>query len=191
MQFFKDLSLSAFTAGLTIGEQGKAALFQDDGKIVALPHSPTLDSRAAYAAAVLKTPDDLKLSDVAAGFANWDKSGRTQQAAHLVFTQLRDEILSLALPPGTVLSRQTLQRRYRLSSTPIRDALIRLEEIGLVDVFPQSGTLVSLIDVPRAREAQFLRRSLELEAVRTLAVTPDAASSTPHNAVAKSISTSV
>jgi len=106
---------------------------------------------------------------------DWDKGGRAQQAAHLVFLQLRDEILSLALPPGTALSRQALQKRYRLSSTPIRDALIRLEEIGLVDVFPQSGTLVSLIDVPRAREAQFLRRSLELEAVRTLAAAPDAA----------------
>ncbi len=42
-------------------------------------------------------------------------------------------------------------------------------------MFPQSGTLVSLIDVPRAREAQFLRRSLELEAVRTLAAAPDPA----------------
>jgi DNA-binding GntR family transcriptional regulator len=106
---------------------------------------------------------------------DWDTGVRAQQAAHLVFLQLRDEILSLALPPGTALSRQALQKRYRLSSTPIRDALIRLEEIGLVDVFPQSGTLVSLIDVPRAREAQFLRRSLELEAVRTLAAAPDAA----------------
>ena len=106
---------------------------------------------------------------------DWDTGVRTQQAAHLVFLQLRDEILSLELPPGTALSRQALQKRYRLSSTPIRDALIRLEEIGLVDVFPQSGTLVSLIDVPRAREAQFLRRSLELEAVRTLAAAPDAA----------------
>jgi GntR family transcriptional regulator, rspAB operon transcriptional repressor len=106
---------------------------------------------------------------------DWDTGVRAQQAAHLVFLQLRDEILSLALPPGTALSRQALQKRYRLSSTPIRDALIRLEEIGLVDVFPQSGTLVSLIDVPRAREAQFLRRSLELEAVRTLAAAPDPA----------------
>jgi DNA-binding GntR family transcriptional regulator len=41
-------------------------------------------------------------------------------------------------------------------------------------VFPQSRTLVSLIDVPLAREAQFLRRSVELEAVRTLAASPQA-----------------
>jgi DNA-binding GntR family transcriptional regulator len=104
----------------------------------------------------------------------WDKDGRAQQAAHRVFGQLRDEILSLALPPGTALSRNALQRRYRLSSTPIRDALMRLEEVGLIDVFPQSRTLVSLIDVKLAREAQFLRRSVELEVVTALATAPNA-----------------
>ena len=51
---------------------------------------------------------------------------------------------------------------------------MRLEEAGLVDVFPQSGTVVSPIDVKLAREAQFLRRSIELEAVRTLASSPEA-----------------
>jgi DNA-binding GntR family transcriptional regulator len=103
----------------------------------------------------------------------WDNDGRVQQAAHLVFGRLRDQILSLALPPGTALSRNALQRRYRLSSTPVRDALMRLEELGLIDVFPQSRTLVSLIDVKLAREAQFLRRSVELEVVAALAADPN------------------
>lgn len=105
---------------------------------------------------------------------NWQPRGHAQQAAHHVFEQLRDAILAVTLAPGTALSRQALQKQFGLSSTPIRDALMRLEEAGLVDVFPQSGTVVSLIDVPLAREAQFLRRSVELEAVRTLASAPDA-----------------
>jgi GntR family transcriptional regulator, rspAB operon transcriptional repressor len=100
--------------------------------------------------------------------------GHTQQAAHNVFQQLRDKILAVTLAPGTALSRSTLQKQFRLSSTPIRDALMRLEEAGLVDVFPQSGTIVSLIDVPLARQAQFLRLSIELEALRKLAASPDA-----------------
>lgn len=104
---------------------------------------------------------------------NWQPRGHAQQAAHHVFEQLRDDILAITLAPGTALSRQTLQKQFGLSSTPIRDALMRLEEAGLVDVFPQSGTVVSLIDVALAREAQFLRRSIELEAVRVLASTPD------------------
>jgi DNA-binding GntR family transcriptional regulator len=105
---------------------------------------------------------------------NCQPRGHAQQAAHHVFEQLRDDILAITLAPGTALSRQVLQKQFGLSSTPIRDALMRLEVAGLVDVFPQSGTVVSLIDVPLAREAQFLRRSIELEAVRTLASTPDA-----------------
>jgi DNA-binding GntR family transcriptional regulator len=100
--------------------------------------------------------------------------GHTQQAAHHVFGQLRDMILAVTLVPGTALSRSALQKKFRLSSTPIRDALMRLEEVGLVDVFPQSGTIVSLIDVPLARQAQFLRLSIELEALRKLALSPDA-----------------
>ena len=98
---------------------------------------------------------------------------RTEQAAPQVFAQLRDMILSLKLAPGTALSRSELQRQFGLSSTPIRDALMRLDEVGLVEVFPQSGTFVSLIDVPLARQAQFLRRAIEQEAVRVLAEAPD------------------
>jgi DNA-binding GntR family transcriptional regulator len=98
---------------------------------------------------------------------------RSQHAAAQVYEQLRDMILSIRLPPGTVLSRTDLQRQFRLSSTPVRDALMRLDEAGLVEVYPQSGTIVSLIDVPLARQAQFLRRAIEQEAVRVLAEAPD------------------
>jgi DNA-binding GntR family transcriptional regulator len=100
---------------------------------------------------------------------------RSQQAAAQVFDELHSMILSLSLAPGTALSRLRLQAQFGVSSTPVRDALMRLEEAGLVEVFPQSGTIVSLIDVALARQAQFLRRALEQEVVRTLAAAPDPA----------------
>lgn len=81
-------------------------------------------------------------------------------------------ILSLQLAPGTVLSRAELADHYGLSQTPIRDALIRLGEEGLVDIYPQHATLVSRIDVGSALQAHFLRRSIEAEAVRVLASAP-------------------
>jgi DNA-binding GntR family transcriptional regulator len=96
----------------------------------------------------------------------------SQPAAPAIFDTLRDKIISLTLPPGTPLSRTALQQQFGMSSTPIRDALMRLAEQELVDVFPQSGTVVSLIDISIARQAQFLRRSIEQEAVRTLASVP-------------------
>lgn len=94
---------------------------------------------------------------------------RSRLAAPQVFERLRELIIALELPPGTLLSRSDLAERFRLSQTPIRDALMRLGEEGLVDVFPQHATLVSRISIEAARQAHFLRRSIELEVVRELA----------------------
>ncbi|MBI5322588.1 GntR family transcriptional regulator [Bradyrhizobium sp.] len=100
---------------------------------------------------------------------------RDRQAAPQVFEQLRGMIISLELPPGLPLSRAALAEQFGVSSTPIRDALMRLEEEGLVEVFPQYATVVSRIDVHRAQQAHFLRQALELEIVRVLALKPDEA----------------
>jgi DNA-binding GntR family transcriptional regulator len=94
---------------------------------------------------------------------------RTRLAAPQVLEKLRDAILSLELAPGSVLARQELAERFGVSQTPIREALLRLAEEGLVDVFPQHATLVSRIDVEAAKQAHFLRRSIELELVHQLA----------------------
>ena len=99
---------------------------------------------------------------------------RDRQAAPQVFERLRGMILSLDLPPGSALSRAGLAAQYGVSSTPIRDALMRLEEEGLVEVFPQYATVVSRIDVRLAQQAHFLRQAVELEIVRGLAVDHDA-----------------
>lgn len=100
---------------------------------------------------------------------------RSRQAAPQVFEHLRERIIALELPPGTVLSRQELQLQFGLSSTPIRDALMKLAEEALVDVFPQHATVVSRIDLDHARQAAFLRRSIEVEVVHNLASRPDPA----------------
>jgi GntR family transcriptional regulator, rspAB operon transcriptional repressor len=94
---------------------------------------------------------------------------RTRHAAPQVLERLRDAILSLELEPGTVLARQELAEHFGVSQTPVREALLRLSEEGLVDVFPQHATLVSRINLTAARQAHFLRRSLELELVHLLA----------------------
>ncbi|WP_233857287.1 GntR family transcriptional regulator [Paraburkholderia sp. HD33-4] len=100
---------------------------------------------------------------------------RSRHAAPQVFERLREMILSLELTPGTVLSRTELANRYGLSQTPVRDALMKLGEEGLVDIYPQHATVVSQINVTSALQAHFLRRSIELEVVRALAEQRDAA----------------
>lgn len=100
---------------------------------------------------------------------------RSRHAAPQVFERLRDMIIDMTLTPGTVLSRTELAARFGLSQTPIRDALQRLGEEGLVDIFPQHATVVRPIEVALAREAHFLRNAIELEVVHTLAMRPDPA----------------
>ncbi|MFT4063850.1 GntR family transcriptional regulator [Paraburkholderia sp.] len=99
---------------------------------------------------------------------------RSRHAAPQIFERLRGMILSLELTPGTVLSRVELANQYGLSQTPVRDALMKLGEEGLVDIYPQHATVVSQINVTSALQAHFLRRSIELEVVRTLAEQRDA-----------------
>jgi len=98
---------------------------------------------------------------------------RSRHAAPQIFEHLREQIVSLALTPGTALARVALAEQYGLSQTPVRDALMRLAEESLVNIYPQHTTVVSRIDVQAARQMHFLRRSLELEIVHVLSQAPD------------------
>ena len=100
------------------------------------------------------------------------KLDRSRHAAAQVFEHLRTMIIGLTLKPGTVLPRAELADYFALSLTPIRDALMRLEEEGLVDIFPQHATVVRPIDVVSATQAHFMRMAIELEVMHTLAAAP-------------------
>lgn len=98
---------------------------------------------------------------------------KSQGAAQQIYAYLRDAIVRLKFVPGTDLERAELARYFGVSVTPVRDALLKLEEEELVDIFPQHGTRVRVVDLDSARNAHFLRLTLELEIVRTLAQHPD------------------
>lgn len=69
------------------------------------------------------------------------------------------------MKPGTPLSFAILKPQYNVSISPIRDALKRLESEGLVEIRPQSGTSVALIDFAKVSDERFRRLYLELGAV--------------------------
>lgn len=81
--------------------------------------------------------------------------------ATTVHARLLADIVTLRFTPGQVLSENELASEYGVSRTPVREAVQRLRQAGLVEVRPQSGTLVSKVDLARFREAQFVRESLE------------------------------
>ena len=69
--------------------------------------------------------------------------------------------MNMTLEPGTDVSVQKLSERYGVSRTPVREAVVRLQQSGLVKIYPQRKTVVSKIDLRRVREEWFIRTSLE------------------------------
>jgi DNA-binding GntR family transcriptional regulator len=89
-----------------------------------------------------------------------------------VYDDLRRRILAFELAPDASLSRQDLSEHYGVSQTPLRDAIGKLERDGLVEIYPQSKTIVTRIDVGLVRETQFMRTAFEVEIVGMLAADP-------------------
>jgi len=96
-------------------------------------------------------------------------------AASRVYSALRSRIISLELAPDTTLVRNHIAAEFGVSQSPVREAIQRLEQEGLVISYPQSRTVVSKIDIAHARETQFLRLSVEIEVAQTLASAADPA----------------
>lgn len=88
---------------------------------------------------------------------------------------LRQRILTNELPPGTRLSEADLSRSLGVSRQPVREALIRLAEAGLVQALPQRGTEVLRISLPKVLSGRFVREAVERAVVRQAAMMADAA----------------
>lgn len=86
---------------------------------------------------------------------------RRVTTATAIYEHLHGAILSLELSPGTPLQEKVIAEQFSVSRTPVREAIIRLAEAGLVDIFPQSGTFVSRVPVSAIPEAVLIRKALE------------------------------
>lgn len=90
--------------------------------------------------------------------------GSTVSAA--IHRELRAEIVSMRRKPGEPIVEKRIAQDHGVSRTPVREALLRLADEGLVDIFPQSGSFVSRIPVAELPEAILIRKALEEAAVR-------------------------
>lgn len=84
------------------------------------------------------------------------------------YEKLKKDILTLELKPGDTVSAAKVAVRYNVSRTPARETLVKLETEGLVDIIPQSKSVISKIDLSKARQEWFVRRNLELAMVDKL-----------------------
>lgn len=90
-----------------------------------------------------------------------------------IFEHLREEIVSMELAPGVMISETSLAEKFGVSRTPVREALFKLSNMGFVEVRPQRGTFVSHLSMPKILEARFIREALEVAVVVMLAERAD------------------
>jgi len=90
--------------------------------------------------------------------------GRSRAGGSLTeraYRALEEQIVTLKIPPGTVVSEALLGQRLGIGRTPIREALWRLARERLVTIFPHRGIIVSEIDIKLQLRLLELRRVVE------------------------------
>jgi DNA-binding GntR family transcriptional regulator len=92
------------------------------------------------------------------------------QLKDAVYLQLRDDIINGALPIGAVLREAELVTRFGVSKTPLRDALVRLQKDGFVDIPPYRSAVVTGYSANDLREIYELRELLEGACARQAAL---------------------
>lgn len=100
-------------------------------------------------------------------------SGGTRR--QFVYSYLYEKIIDLSLKPGTPISESEIGAHLNVSRTPIREALMQLAKEDLIEIKPQIGTFVSLIDPKNIEESRFMRKAVELAVIReaTEKLTPE------------------
>lgn len=99
------------------------------------------------------------------------KRGLKENAREYALRQIRRNIITLNLKPGSTVSENELAKELGMSRTPVREALQELQKLNLIEVYPQRGSVISHIDFDVVEEAVFLRKVLENAVVEELCET--------------------
>lgn len=83
-----------------------------------------------------------------------------------IYNQLKEEIIDLKIEPGALISENEISRRFEVSRTPVRDVFLRLCNDGLLEVLPQRGTKVSLIDMELVMATINMRTIVEIQILK-------------------------
>src|SRR5262249_22183185 len=94
---------------------------------------------------------------------------RPESLTQIVYQTLRDAIISKRLPPGERVSEASLARQLRVSKTPVREALLRLQAIGLIEADGGRGGRIVRPSAESIRNTYEVRGSLESLAARLAA----------------------
>lgn len=113
------------------------------------------------------------------------KIDAARPAGEQIYQLLRSQILEMNLPPASILSETEIGNKIGASRTPVREALQKLRDDGLIKTLPSRGNFVSQLSEARIMEAQFIREGLEVANVRRLAI--QGVSAEDHSSITKNL----
>lgn len=87
-------------------------------------------------------------------------------SSEYMYQVLKNEILTLVIKPGEPMSENELCKRFGVSRTPVRSALQRLRDAGLVTIVPYKGTTASLLNFQEIRQLIYMRVAVETMVLR-------------------------
>ena len=87
-----------------------------------------------------------------------------------IYNEIENRIVTLNYKPGELLNEKQLIEEFEVSRTPIREALLKLSEKGLVEMVPRVGTYVSQIDLNSIRHAYEIKKYMEALAAELAAL---------------------
>lgn len=91
-----------------------------------------------------------------------------ENSREFAYRVLRENIITLTLPPGEVLNEQVLAEQLSISRTPVREAIFTLRKENMVVVRPQTASTVSLIDDNLLRQGIMMQVTVEMEILSML-----------------------
>lgn len=97
------------------------------------------------------------------------KNGSKSKKA-IVYEELKNRIIHNHIQPGEALNEGVLSEEFKISKTPVREALQQLEKEGFIENIPVKGAFVSQISIQDLREIFDLREILECEVIKRAAL---------------------
>jgi len=83
-----------------------------------------------------------------------------------IYFALKKDILNLTLYPGKLISENGIASQYNVSRTPVKTAFLRLSSEKFIEIVPQKGTYVTLLDMELIKEIIYMRTVLESTVIK-------------------------
>lgn len=78
-----------------------------------------------------------------------------------IYKELERRIIDMEYKPGDPISEKELIEEFKVSRTPVREAILKLSQKGLLDLKPRVGTFVTQVDLEYVKQAYEVKKNLE------------------------------